>query len=209
MPPRTRNRGQVLCVSRHPKAVASHTQSKRFAITVAPSYSRSVWTAASLLPLSNATKRRQHGRRSQQRAPTLGFENGVRDLVSRRTSLSANGSGAATDEAPLQTFERGLFQQDQGVANIVRIGLWMSRQNLLDAGHQPNRPASSLLRPGCWMALSHIDGGSVPSHQGIAIPGIKPRSSQSLPPPHPSGDSVGHCGNKSAGCDPCPTGGAW
>jgi len=67
----------------------------------------------------------------------------------------------------LQAFERGLFQQDQGVANIVRIGVRMSRQNLFDAGCQSNRPASSLRRTGCWMAWSHVDGGSLPSHKGI------------------------------------------
>jgi len=90
-----------------------------------------------------------------------------KSALRRRTSLSAKGSGAATDEAPLQTFERRLFQQDQGVANIVRIGVRMSRQNLFDAGRQSNRPASSLRRTGCWMAWSHVDGGSLPSHKGI------------------------------------------
>jgi len=90
-----------------------------------------------------------------------------KSAVRRRTSLSAKGSGAATDEAPLQAFERGLFQQDQGVANIVRIGVRMSRQNLFDAGRQSNRSASSLRRTGWGMALSHVDGGRLASPKGI------------------------------------------
>jgi hypothetical protein len=72
----------------------------------------------------------------------------------------------------LQAFERGLFQQDQGMANIVPIGVRMSRQNLFDAGRQPNRPAPGLRRANCWMALSHVDGGRLTSHGRIvtAVP---------------------------------------
>jgi len=90
-----------------------------------------------------------------------------KSAVRRRTSLSAKGSGAATDEAPLKAFERGLFQQDQGVAHVVWIGFRMSRQNLFDAGRQSNRPASSLRRTGWGMALSHVDGGRLPSREWI------------------------------------------
>ncbi len=75
---------------------------------------------------------------------TMNRTRDVRSAVRRRTSLSAKGSGAATDEAPLQAFERGLFQQDQGVANIAPIGSQINRQDLFDAGRQPKRPASGL-----------------------------------------------------------------
>ena len=67
----------------------------------------------------------------------------------------------------MQAFERELFQQDQGVANMVRIGVRMSRQNLFDAGRQSNRRAPSLRRTGCWRALTHVDGGRLPSREGI------------------------------------------
>ena len=72
----------------------------------------------------------------------------------------------------MQAFEGGLFQQDQGVANIVPIGVRMSRQYLFDAGHQTNRPASGLRGAYCWMALSHVDGGRLTSHGRIvtAVP---------------------------------------
>jgi hypothetical protein len=96
-----------------------------------------------------------------------------KSAVRRRTSFSANGSGAATDEAPLKAFERRLFQQNQGVANIVRIGVRMSRQNLFDAGRESKRPASSLRRPRCWMALSHVDGRRLPSHMRIVTVAAK------------------------------------
>ena len=54
---------QLGCSSRPPKAGASSPHSKRFAITNAPSYSRSVWSAASLLPLLNG-ERSGAGRRT-------------------------------------------------------------------------------------------------------------------------------------------------
>ncbi|HAO79926.1 MAG TPA: hypothetical protein DCQ92_13340 [Verrucomicrobia subdivision 3 bacterium] len=49
------------------------------------------------------------------------------NAVSRRISFSANGSVAATDQTFLQSFQRRLFQQNQGMANIVAIGLWICR----------------------------------------------------------------------------------
>ena len=67
----------------------------------------------------------------------------------------------------MQAFERRLFQQDQGVADIVWIGVRVSRQNLFDAGRQSKRPASSSRRTGCWLALSHVVGGRLPSRAGI------------------------------------------
>jgi hypothetical protein len=50
---------------------------------------------------------------------------------------------AATDQTFLQPFQRRLFQQNQRMADIVRIGLRMGRQNRLHPCHQPARPALS------------------------------------------------------------------
>ena len=75
----------------------------------------------------------------------------------------------------MKAFERRLFQQNKGVANIVRIGVRMSRQNLFDAGGQSNCPASSLRRPRCWIALSHVDGRRLPSHKAIVTVVAKQR----------------------------------
>jgi hypothetical protein len=52
---------------------------------------------------------------------------------SRQSSLSENGSGAATDQAPLQSFQRRLFQQNQGVADIIAVGPGIGRENFFDA----------------------------------------------------------------------------
>jgi len=60
---------------------------------------------------------------------TLRFSN----TRSRRSSLSENGSGAATDQAPLQSFQRRLFQQNQGVADIIAVGPGIARKNFFDA----------------------------------------------------------------------------
>jgi hypothetical protein len=64
--------------------------------------------------------------------------------VSSRISLSVNGSGAATDEAPLQASERGLLQQDQCMADIVAIRVRMGGNHFFDAGRQPKYPAAGL-----------------------------------------------------------------
>ncbi|MGA2788378.1 MAG: hypothetical protein ABSF60_12705 [Verrucomicrobiota bacterium] len=68
---------------------------------------------------------------------TLRFSN----ARSRQNSLSENGSGAATDQAPLQSFQRRLFQQNQGVADIIAVGPGIGRKNFLDAHRQASRPA--------------------------------------------------------------------
>jgi len=45
------------------------------------------------------------------------------------------------------------------VTDIVPIGIGMSRQNLIDAGGQSDRPSSGLRQAGGLLALSHVDGG--------------------------------------------------
>jgi hypothetical protein len=82
---------------------------------------------------------------------------------SRRSSLSENGSGAATDQAPLQTFQRGLLQQYQGVTNIVGVGLGMGGQDLADTQGQPPCPAPGFGGIGDWSALFHADEQSLTS----------------------------------------------
>jgi hypothetical protein len=82
--------------------------------------------------------------------------------VRRRISLSANGSGAATDEAPLQTFKGRLFQQDQSVPDIVTVGVGMSSQDFFNPVRQPDCPSTGLLRGFRWLALSHIDAVRLP-----------------------------------------------
>jgi hypothetical protein len=46
----------------------------------------------------------------------------------------------------LQAFERGLLQQDQGVADIVRVGQRVGGQNFFHAGGEPDGPPPGLCR---------------------------------------------------------------
>ena len=72
----------------------------------------------------------------------------------------------------MQTFKGRLLKQDQRVADIVPISLGMSGQNLFDARHELNSPASGLRGAICQLALSHVDGGSLPAHGRVvsAVP---------------------------------------
>jgi hypothetical protein len=63
---------------------------------------------------------------------------------SRRSSLSENGSGAATDQAPLQSCQRRLLQQNQGVTDIVAVGIGVGHKNFFNARGQTPRPAAGL-----------------------------------------------------------------
>jgi len=74
---------------------------------------------------------------------------------SRRNSLSENGSGAATDQAPLQSFQRRLFEQNQRVADIVAVGLGVGRDNFLTRADrrcaQRRALAALMVRARCFM----------------------------------------------------------
>jgi hypothetical protein len=58
----------------------------------------------------------------------------------RRSSLSENGSGTATDQTPLQSFKGRLLQQNERVTDIVPVGIWMFREDFFDARGQLSRP---------------------------------------------------------------------
>lgn len=51
----------------------------------------------------------------------------------RLSSLSENGSGAATNKTSLQSLERRLLEQNQGVPDVLAISIGMRRNNFFDA----------------------------------------------------------------------------
>lgn len=77
-----------------------------------------------------------------ERPTTMKRTRRLNRCCSTRRSLSENGSGAATNETPPQTLEGRLYEQDQGVPDVVGIGVRVSFQHRLHAGRQPARPAS-------------------------------------------------------------------
>src|SRR5258708_4870655 len=61
----------------------------------------------------------------------------------KRSSFSLS-EGAATGQASSQAFERRLFEQDERVPHVVRVGLWAFGQHRADRFHEAFRPLRRL-----------------------------------------------------------------
>ncbi len=98
-------------------------------------------------------------------------------FLTKRDSLSENGSGAATNQAPLQSLQRWLFQQNQSVPDIVGISIRMNGENFFNFRRKTNCPSSGFGGVADLSARFHkFNKPSANSTAGCSVPnGISPR----------------------------------